>query len=615
MRGKLMKKLMKRMIRQYSNMQFGVKLFLSSVILTSLTIFLICVPSYIISEHYISSLSLEYMHSLVHQISRNLITTMDNINETLFLNYENGPYVNFQFEPDKTGERNLKYQNAVNYLLSTKPYYGFVLFVDQNKNSYYAKAADDESHSQPPIDISKDEARLKSLWGKSEWTPGDENHIYLKRAIYSITTSRYLGFIVVGIKSSYLKSLYKQDSNVNGEQLFVLNKDGQVILYPSEESRQLAETVFPQVNQNDDNVYYKGQNYIAVVTEMSDTQIKVLAVNSSKNVFRSMNTIQYLVLLVCAVVLAITVVIALFNSKMIAGRVKTLTSSFQELAHGDFSSRIELSSTDEFGQLAVNFNSMADKIQRLMREVTQEQLQKQTAEYQLLQFRYQTLQSELNPHFLYNVLDSVNSIAKIHDEALISEIICQLCDLLRENINRKNKLIPLEKEIDFVSKYTALYEIICGNRITFEYHLDQDLNTAPVPNLILQPIVENAIIHGLEGKSGKGVVSISSRKAAEGILLEVSDNGIGMDPQKLEEIQRLLRHESTATDARHTRVGLSGVQDRVSLMYGEKFGLRITSKPGLGTLVQLLLPLRREPPQEGLGPIKKADDTGMVTLT
>jgi two-component system LytT family sensor kinase len=210
------------------------------------------------------------------------------------------------------------------------------------------------------------------------------------------------------------------------------------------------------------------------------------------------------------------------------------------------------------------------------RELTTAQLQTQLAEAQL-----EALQRQLHPHFLFNTLNTISALMH-RDVNAADEMLVQLSDLLRLTLDRiGTQQVPLKDEIDFLRKYLEIEQTRFGDRLEVHIDVDSEVLDAPVPNLILQPLVENAIRHGIGPRIGPGRVDVKARQVGGGLMLTVRDNGVGVPPAKL--------------NAFHSGVGLSNTRSRLENLYGDRHRFEFQTPPGGGLLVTIVIPLGPDP--------------------
>jgi len=255
-------------------------------------------------------------------------------------------------------------------------------------------------------------------------------------------------------------------------------------------------------------------------------------------------------------------------------KIISLVHSFQD---GNFIKRLRLSGNDEFVQIADSFNVMAENINNLIQNVYEQAIQKKNAELE-------ALQSQINPHFLYNTLSSINSLSKLGNNAQISEMVTGLAKFYRLTLNEGKVMIRLEDELEQVKSYVDIQRVKYADRFTIQYDFQSEILQLKVIKLILQPFVENALNHAWYEKHI--AIRISGKICDSSLVLEVSDNGIGMDEETL--------HSLLNPNSQRKGYGIRNVNERIKLRYGEQYGVTISSVPRKHTTVQLRLPMETE---------------------
>lgn len=261
--------------------------------------------------------------------------------------------------------------------------------------------------------------------------------------------------------------------------------------------------------------------------------------------------------------------------------IEELASSMRIAESGDFQ---QLSSpaekqmrTDEVGYLQRRFTVMIQRIQHLIRENYEKQLALKDTEYK-------ALQAQINPHFLYNTLSSINWMARENGQADISRMVEALSRLLRISISEKASVITLQEEADILRDYMHIQQIRYTDRLVFRILIPQDLGNTPIPKLTLQPIVENAIKHGLEMMLETCEITVQAAEEEHNVRIVVTDNGPGMDVDALQQLNSL------EPNTQGTGIGLKNIHERLQLLFGPDYGIFWTSEPGAGTAVTVLLP-------------------------
>ncbi len=257
---------------------------------------------------------------------------------------------------------------------------------------------------------------------------------------------------------------------------------------------------------------------------------------------------------------------------------------------GDFSQRVTDFSNDEFGQLSRGFNRMMEEINRLFNEVFILGIREKEAELS-------ALQSQINPHFIYNTLESINMMAIRRKHEEVSDMVTALGKLLRYTIDKVDRLVLLHEEIAFVDSYVRIQQVRYAGKLQVIYDIDDAVKPYPIPKLILQPLVENALYHGLEGQEEReepGVIWVSALQFEDELLLTVRDNGKGLSEQEIDVLNAAigLQPSYQSLQANHEdKLGLNNICQRIRLIYGERGSLSVDGSPGQGLAVTITIPI------------------------
>jgi len=282
---------------------------------------------------------------------------------------------------------------------------------------------------------------------------------------------------------------------------------------------------------------------------------------------------------------------SIFLSNVITRPIKKLMRNITRVEKGLFDNLPVVDSNDEIGQLSQRFNQMSSELKRLVSRIQQEEEEKALAEIR-------ALQSQINPHFLYNTLGSVKWIASMQKADKIVEITEALISMLRYTAKHERPMVTLREELDNIRNYIVIQNVRYYNRIQLQIHVEDGLLENLMPKLILQPIVENAIFHGLAETEEEGIITVRAYRYEDGMRIEIQDNGVGIDESTGEWLHRELQ-EVEKTQA--AGIGLPNVQRRIRLYFGERYGIRFYSTPGEGSTFVISLPdIREETWEEGL---------------
>ena len=255
---------------------------------------------------------------------------------------------------------------------------------------------------------------------------------------------------------------------------------------------------------------------------------------------------------------------------------------------GAFNVKAEVATQDEIGQLSISFNNMVDELNRLVREVYETQLREREAELS-------ALQSQMNPHFLYNTLESINMLALHNDQLQISDIVTSLGKLLRYTVEKADRPVTLKDELLFVEHYMQIQSFRLKNRLHADIDIEPSFEDCLVPKLTLQPLIENVIEHAMAG--GTVTVRLTAHFLDDDLVIRVKDNGVGLTDAKMWEIERRMneknhwQEENNSFGQRRRGFGLRNVHQRLKLLYGDGYGLFIERHADAGACFFIRIPL------------------------
>ena len=275
-------------------------------------------------------------------------------------------------------------------------------------------------------------------------------------------------------------------------------------------------------------------------------------------------------------------------SRSITGPIRALTEKAERFGADNFSSLPVETSIAELKTLDRNFDKMAGRITSLMEKQRQDQQSLHRAELELLQ-------AQINPHFLYNTLDSIAILADSQREEDVVNMVTSLSTFFRNSLNRGEDIISLRAELIQAKSYLEIQQIRYSDILTYSISVPEEIQDVTVPKLILQPLIENALYHGIKNRRGRGAIQITGEKQNGDILLRVQDNGAGMTEEQLQRLQAGVFEEH------HSGLGLKNVHQRIRLYCGEPYGLTFESREGVGTSVTVLLP------GMGVSPLQKEE--------
>jgi two-component system sensor histidine kinase YesM len=415
----------------------------------------------------------------------------------------------------------------------------------------------------------------------------------LSKAIINPRDGRVMGVILIDIKHDIISTSIKS-----------ITLGGKGFVFVMDDSRHVVYTPVNKITYRVNMDLLSGRDSMPITTriggekyqirqEYSDyTGWKIIGVFSMDEIMGSVNAMLLILITCVGITLLCITGISFKISQTITNPITQLKKLMKRAEEGDLSVRFEVRYRDEVSVLGNNFNQMLDRIEYLIRMVYIEQQNKRNAELKVLQ-------EQIKPHFLYNTLDTINWMAREHEAGDIVKVVDALTSMYRIGLSGGKDYITLGEEIRYVSNYLYIQKIRYGSKINYEIVEDPKLKSCEIPKLILQPLVENAIYHGIKTKRTQGHLTISTRELDNGLMeLSVEDDGSGMEPEKVKELIRMLKEPFPESGSHHS-FGIFYIKERLRLRYGEAFEVRIDSTRDIGTRITMVLPQAGKAPAEG----------------
>ncbi len=403
--------------------------------------------------------------------------------------------------------------------------------------------------------------------------------------VYPIEISSQKGFVVLNISYDSVDQFLVNYAIQTDEKAFICNSSGNIILnYPNSTSYEPLLKSNPEFLKLDNVTSYGkvfGVDSVIVSKSLNNngwTLVRIIATNSITGQSSKMRKYLQILLLVCVVLSLLTAIVI---AKALTKPIHELSTACKNVKNGNLSYQLTVHEHDEFGQLKNTFNLMLAQIRQLLQKEVESEQQKSN-------LRFQILQEQINPHFLYNTLDSIRWLAAMQNESRIPEMTTALINLLKYNLSSQNVAV-LSKEIESVKNYIKIQKFRYLDTFNVTFQIGKSTENCEVIKFILQPLVENSILHGFNEKEQRYEIKISSEIINDELHIMVIDNGSGMSPEKVMEVN-CCRAEMNSTGH---RIGIRNIQERLKLFVGEKYGLHYTSAPYSETVAEIVLPVKR----------------------
>jgi len=421
-----------------------------------------------------------------------------------------------------------------------------------------------------------------------------------------------IGFLMVNFREQILREAYEKLVLQQGSYGLIIDRQGYIVSHNNSDyvgtrlDDQTMQNILNAGNNNSNSLYidHMGESHLVISETSMVTGWKLVnfipmrAITMEVEGIRQFSTI----LMVLSVIFAFGIAMVLSGS--ILNPLTELTTAMKKVGEGDFSVRVTLRRQDEIGEFGMNFNKMTTEINTLISKVYQAEIVKKELEYK-------ALQAQINPHFLYNTLDSINWIAKRNNINEISTMVIALGDLMRISINKDKDFITIGEEMKYIEDYLTIQKIRYRDKFSVDINVEPEILNKRIPKLVVQPVVENAIVHGIEKKIGKGILVIYGNINNGFLYFKVIDDGIGMIDTELRCLQNKLNTTNSETTDTidnangieqanisdsssylkgHTGMGIINVNSRIKMLYGHQYGLSIDSKKDFGTEVTITMP-------------------------
>lgn len=387
--------------------------------------------------------------------------------------------------------------------------------------------------------------------------------------------------LVVQVLEKSLRSLYKDSIPYDGSLYAITNNEGIVISSDNESfpvGSRIPENLFPYLGTSGYVTYdYNRETNLLCYDTLNERGFFSFALIPMKNLTQNaVRKMRYLLWICALILILLAALVAFVLSRTITRPIAALTKAAIRVSQSDFSANTPIPRGRDFKVLTESFNHMEKEISRLIHENYEISIREK--ETQLM-----ALTMQINPHFLYNTLNTINMLAIQNDDDETAELIVSLSEMLQYTCKDSSDQAPLSDEIGWVSNYLFLMAKRYNGLFRTVFDITEDLMDCRIPKFILQPLAENSILHGFSDIQKEGILTLAISKSENSLCIEVRDNGIGMDEEQLKKYIQAICVDG--------HVGISNVHRRLSLIYGENYKIHVVSAPGEGTSIKIWIPL------------------------
>ena len=429
----------------------------------------------------------------------------------------------------------------------------------------------------------------KAAWYTQLDDSGKIKDLYLIRMIYGNDDFKEKGLIVIQINRGNIEKIYTGLSAKFAQNINILNKDNKWITGTNPDWN-IKDDNYWLINEKNNLAYSidKKHQKLSVFINEEESEWKIIAEGSlNELVNNEMEQFRFLFTVITICTITLVSVFSVLMAIDIIKPINSLIESIKKVEQENIHQEVVVDREDELGYLSSCFNKMSKQIDNLLNRVYKEEITRREAELK-------ALQAQINPHFLFNTLESISWMAEFNQVSQVRAMVTSLGALLEASIGKGNPMVQLSKELKYVDNYLLIMKNRYEDRLTYESDIDKTLLNQEVPKLILQPLIENAIYHGIDKMRKNGIIKLTIKKEDCNICIEVMDNGKGIPKNEVEILNKKFKdnNDDYVFRENHKSIGLVNVNGRVKLFFGKEYGLEIDSEYEVCTKIKLNIPIR-----------------------
>ena len=540
--------------------------------------------------------SSQYTQTIIQQMNQNIDSYIDYMENIAYLISSNEDVQDYLFSDEIDSEGRYRILKQFETILDSRSDIRNVGIISKSGRMLINNGSKSVNHD---LNLNTQEWYTQALNSPEgpTLTSSHVQHIISGERPWVITLSRGIrdrsgsgekeGVFFIDLNYSAISGLCDQSTVGTKGYAFILDAKGNIVYHPQQQlyNELQTENISLIMDTDEDTVLTgTGNNGKLYSISRSDkTGWTVVDCTNVRELLSKSRQAQSIYVLTAVVLVIVALLFSRFMARSITLPIQKLRDSMKKVQEGDFSvSDVVVDSRNEIGSLTKSFDVMTHRIQELMEQNVHEQEQKRKSELK-------ALQSQINPHFLYNTLDSIIWMAEGKKNEEVVLMTASLARLLRQSISNEDEVVPIANEVEYARGYLTIQKMRYKDKLEFQIDVDPSILHIPLIKLVLQPIIENAIYHGLKYKESKGLLIIKGFPKDGNAVLQVIDDGVGMDEETLAHIYD--RHK---VNYHSNGVGVYNVQKRLKLYYGEDYGITYESVVGKGTTATITIPGRQE---------------------
>lgn len=588
------------MIQAWKDLRFSAKLTLIFFLVLSLTIGVITIRQSYSSFRLLEEKSLEDMENLAEQVILNFTQTLEDIENSCYV-----AMISREVPKNMSGSATYAVQKyTLATMISSATSYDYIM----TRNSQRQLISTDFRNDMPTEQRSQIEADCRTILeehqentlGSCQWIRMDSGHVYLLRDVYDTQPLRHMGVIVLHIRQPFFAA---SSASENTGFLF-LDKNGDFLTYTGTELPEgMTDEVIAdaQAGTLPSKNNWSGGECFAV--SVAGSQWSVIVICSTQSYRTGCRQIMQNGIALGALGLLAGMALVYILTRSVLKKLGEIKKSMKEVANGNFDSRIEVTDADDISQLALAFNDMSQRISELMAELVEKERMRSNAELQVLEYKYRALETQIRPHFIYNALEVISSMAKIKGETEMIDIIQTISRYFR-NITQSttDQFITVQQEFDRLQDYTRIYQFMHGDHLKTVFSARETARNAMIPTMILQPVVENSLKYGLRSQEEDSEIRVHAYTQDGKLLITIRDNGKGLTQEQMEKLEKGETAESSSSG-----IGMANVRQRLKLIYGDKSSISFRNRTAGGVKVTIEIPFTYSEP-DSLWELEQMDD-------
>lgn len=541
--------------------------------------------------------SSEYTHTIIQQMNQNIDSYIDYMENIAYLISSNEDVQDYLFDEEIDNEGRYRILNQLQTILDSRSDIRNVGIISKNGRMLIN---DGSKSVNQDLDLNTQEWYATALEKPNGpiLTSSHVQHIISGERPWVITLSRGIrdrsgsgekeGVFFIDLNYSAISELCDQSTVGTKGYAFILDAKGNIVYHPQQQQlyNELQTENISLIMDTDEDTVLTGtgnDGKLYSISRSEKTGWTVVDCTNVKELLSKSRQAQSVYVLTAIILVIVALLFSRFMARSITLPIQKLRDSMKKVQEGDFSvSDVVVDSKNEIGSLTKSFDVMTHRIHELMEQNVHEQEEKRKSELK-------ALQSQINPHFLYNTLDSIIWMAEGKKNEEVVLMTASLARLLRQSISNEDEVVPIANEVEYARGYLTIQKMRYKDKLEFQIEVDSSILYIPLIKLVLQPIIENAIYHGLKYKESKGLLIVKGFMKDGNAVLQVIDDGVGMDEETLAHI-----YDKHKVNYHSNGVGVYNVQKRLKLYYGEDYGITYTSELGKGTTATITIPGRQE---------------------